>query len=341
MRLLSSLYITDHRAKVGVRKQSLVVSGSEGMERVPMRGLDGVVLLGAGQMSSQAMWACAEQGIRVSSLSRAGKVRFVIGGGTKGNVHLRIAQFRAAEDINRTHEIARWIVASKLQNCRHLISRWLWDAGERDRQVLELGRDALTRGIEALPLASDGDHIRGIEGDATRRYFKAMRTHLSSVGSVLAFNSRSRRPPRDPVNALLSFVYALVLTEVTGALETTGLDPQVGYLHGVRPGRPSLSLDILEEFRPSVADRFVVRTVARKELKAEHFVRTNGGACYLSEEGRRLLLSSYEEFKGQEVTHPLLDQVVPRWALPMVQATLMARFLRGDIPAYAPFVAET
>ncbi|MGH2747355.1 MAG: CRISPR-associated endonuclease Cas1 [Actinomycetota bacterium] len=340
MRLLSTLYVTDHRARVGVRKKSLIVTGSDGWERVPMKELDGVVLLGAGQISSQALSGCVEQGIRVVSLNRGGKVRFVVGGATKGNVYLRIAQYRAAEDAGRTCEISRSVVAGKLQNCRGLLTRWAWDAEGTDRKALEQDKSAVQRGIEALGSARDGDHIRGIEGDSTRRYFKGIRTHLSAVGSPFDFSTRSRRPPRDPVNAMLSFMYALVLTEVTGALETLGLDPQVGYLHGVRPGRPSLALDIVEELRPAIADRFVVRLIALGQSKPQHFVYTHGGGCYLNEEGRRVLLSSYEEFKGEEVHHSLLSRSVPRWALPTIQATLMARHLRGDVPSYAPYVSE-
>lgn len=341
MRLLSTLYVTDHRARIGVRKRSLIVSGSDGMERIPMKELDGVVMLGAGQISSQAMSSCVEQGIRVAALGRSGKTRFLVGGPTKGNVHLRLAQYRCAEDVARARDISRWIVAGKLQNCRRLVARWVSDARGPDREVLERDKKAIEHGIQAVATARDGDQIRGIEGDSARRYFKGMRTHLTSVGSPFEFSTRSRRPPRDPVNALLSFVYALTLTEITGALEAVGLDPQVGYLHGVRPGRPSLSLDILEEFRPSWADRFVVRTVARNQLDTTHFVHTEGGACYLNEQGRRLLLTMYEEFKGEDVRHLLLDRMVPRWALPTIQATLMARHLRGDLPSYAPQIAET
>lgn len=135
-------------------------------------------------------------------------------------------------------------------------------------------------------------------------------------------------------------MYALVLSEIAGAIETIGLDPQVGYLHGVRPGRPSLALDLLEELRPSVSDRLVVRVIARGQLKPQHFTYTHGGGCYLNEEGRKVLLNSHEEFKGEEVHHPLLNRPVPRWAIPTIQATLMARHLRGDVPSYAPYVGE-
>jgi CRISP-associated protein Cas1 len=156
----------------------------------------------------------------------------------------------------------------------------------------------------------------------------------------MVFGSRTRRPPRDPVNAALGFAYGVLLTEVAGAVEALGLDPQVGFLHGVRPGRPSLALDLLEELRPSVADRFVAGLLTRRMLVESDFVRTAGGACYLTDDGRRKFLAAYEEFKSSEVVHPLLDRRIPRSAVPVVQATLLARHLRGDLPAYPPYVAE-
>ncbi len=296
------------------------------------------MILGGAQISTQAMAACAEHGVRVASLRRSGKVRFVLGGPTSGNVHLRLAQYRNALDLEQTENIARCIVAGKLQNCRRLLIRWSWDAQDVDRSVLEADRRGVEQGINSLAMARDGDHIRGIEGDGSRRYFKGMRTHLWGRSQLSGFTARTRRPPRDPTNALLSFVYGLLLTEVIGALETVGLDPQVGYLHGVRPGRPSLGLDLLEEFRPSIADRFVVRAISRGQKRTEHFVSRPGGACYLNEQGRRVVLSNYETFKGEEVEHPLLGRDVPRWTLPSIQATLMARHLRDDMEAYPSYV---
>jgi CRISPR-associated protein Cas1 len=342
MRLLSTLYVVDHRARIGIRKQSLVVSGKEGLiQRVPLKAVDAVMILGGAQISTQAMTACVEHKVRVASLRRNGRVRFVLGGPTSGNVYLRLAQYRSAQELERTESIARCIVAGKLQNCRRLLIRWSWDARETDRSMLETDRTAVEQGISSLALARDGDHIRGIEGDGARRYFKGMRTHLSGRSQLSGFTARTRRPPRDPTNALLSFVYGLLLTEVVGALETIGLDPQIGYLHGVRPGRPSLGLDLMEEFRPSMADRFVVRAISRRQVKPEHFINTPGGACYLNEDGRKAVLNAYEAFRGEEVEHPLLRRDVPRWTLPSIQATLMARHLRDEMEVYPPYVSQS
>jgi CRISPR-associated protein Cas1 len=285
------------------------------------------------------MAACVASRVRLASLRASGKVRFAVGGGQSGNVQLRLAQYRAAEDPGRSLDLARWLVAGKLQNARRMLQRWSWDARPRERRRLERLQDAIAKRIARLPLATSGDSVRGFEGEGSRLYFQGLRTHLTSTRCGLAFEARSRRPPRDPVNAALSFAYGLLLSEVTGALEAVGLDPQVGFLHGVRSGRPSLGLDLLEELRPVFADRFVVALLTRRMLTADDFTETPGGACYLSDVARRKFLDAYEEFKSEPVLHPLLEREVPRGGVPVVQAILLARHLRGDLPAYPPFVS--
>lgn len=338
MRVLSTLFVRDHRAKVGLQKQALIVSSGSTKTRVPLESLDGVVLLGSAQVTTDAMAACVDRGIRLSSLRRSGKLRFVVGGPVSGNVHLRVAQTKAATDPMHVAAMARWLVAGKLQNCRRLLARWSWDAEPGDRSHLRRQEEAIAARLDGLPGVVDGDRIRGIEGDATRRYFKGLAAHLASTGAGLFFTGRNRQPPRDPVNALLSFLYALVLTELVGALESVGLDPQIGFLHCIRSGRPALALDLLEEFRPASADRLAVRLISRRQVRNTHFVTTPGGACYLTDDGRSEVLRAYEAFKDEEVPHLLLGRDVPRWSLPTLQATLVARHLRGDIPAYPPYV---
>ncbi len=340
MRLLTSLYVTNHRARLSAQHGSLlVVNGDGSRSRVPLEALEAVVLVGHAQMTSEAIAACAARRIRVASLQGNGRVRYVLGGGLSGNVRLRLAQYRAAHDPDRCLSIARWIVAGKLQNARRMLRRWAWDAPPRQRGRIERLEMLIAERLSRLPEVGDGDTARGFEGEGSRLYFEGLREHLMSSNCELAFEARSRRPPRDPVNAALSFVYGLLLTEITGAAEAVGLDPQVGYLHGIRPGRPSLALDLMEEFRPAYADSFVVGLITRRALTAEDFVTTPGGACYLSERGRKRLIETYEAYKMEEVTHTLLGRQIPRGTVPLVQAILMARHLRGDLPAYPPFVA--
>lgn len=340
MRVLNTLYVTEHRARVGLQKGNLVVALGGERKRVPIETIEAVTMLGGGQISAQALSRCVERAIRVAALRRNGRLQWAVGGPTKGNVLLRVAQVSASCDPGTLVPIARAIVAGKLENCRRLAARWAEEAQGPERAMIIDECQAMGDRLAALATVSDGDSIRGIEGDGTRRYFKCLRAHLAGSGCQLRFDGRNRRPPRDEMNALLSFLYGLVLTEMVGAADAVGLDPQVGFLHRLRPGRPSLGLDLLEEFRPSLADRLAVRMATRRMIRPEHFTRTPGGACYLSDDGREAVLREYERFKGETVVHRLLDRDVPRWSLPTLQATLLARHLRRDLPAYPPYVAQ-
>lgn len=339
MQLLRTLYISDHSAKVRIRKGNVVVAGCEQTIRVPIETLEAIVLTGRGEVSNDALGEFTRRGIRVSAISKAGRLRFTVGGPAGGNVLLRMQQYRVATDASQQLGVARVLVAGKLQNCRRMMNRWAWDATSGSTRI---GMAAEIREIEErlmnLSTATDGDTVRGIEGDGTRRYFRVMGDHLGRDRTATDFPRRSRRPPRDPVNALLGFVYGLLLTEVIGALEAVGLDPQLGFLHMPRPGRPSLALDMIEELRPSVADRFVVASLKRGQLDLPDFERRAGNAVYLNETGRNKVLRLWDEYRSVEIMHPLLDRTIQRSVLPSVQATLMARFLRGDLTSYTPFV---
>ena len=339
MRLTSTLYVGDHRARIRLRKGNVLVEQPSGALRVPIETLEGIVLTGRAEISNTAIGELVRRGVRIAAISRSGRLRFSIGGPASGNVHLRIAQLRAADDPEQTAAVSRWLVAAKLQNCRRAMQRWMWDAPDRWRSIYRHEIDAVTDRIAGLVAVDDGDKIRGIEGDGTRRYFKCLGLHLGAGSGQLSFDRRSRRPPRDPVNALLSFTYGLVLAELIGGLDAVGLDPQIGFLHRPRSGRPALALDLLEELRPSVADHFAVTALGRRQVRAEHF-DVVGEGHYLSDAGREIVLQLYERFRNEEIPHPVLGRSIGRWALPTVQATLMARFLRGDLPAYAPFIMQ-
>ena len=339
MRVTGTLYVTDHRARIRVRKRNIVVEQPSGWLRVPIETVEGVVLAARAEITNAAIGELVRRGVRIAALSRSGRLRFSIGGPTSGNVHLRLAQYRLADDPRIAAEVARWLVAGKLQNCRHAMRRWSWDADADLRAVFDREIGMIEERIAALGSASSGDKIRGIEGDGTRRYFKCLTMHFGFGDELLRFPRRTRRPPRDPVNSLLSFTYGLVLAELVGALDGVGLDPQIGFLHRPRSGRPSLALDLLEELRPSVADRFVISVLKRRQIRAEHF-ETVGDAYYLNDEGRQAVLAAYEQFRSDVVEHRILQREVGRWALPSVQATLMARFIRGDLPLYPPFVGR-
>ena len=335
MRYLNTLYITRYRAKINYRRGSLIVVDPEGKRRIPLEELESVVLF-AGQITTDAIAECVRRHIRVVALTRGGRIRFIVGGPTTGNVHLRISQYSTSTSVNRKLALCRVLVAAKLRSTTHVLSRW-----SRDHPDLAIATDLsqrarqITQCIERLSVAPTPDHVRGIEGDAARLHFGGISRILAR--GLLRFSTRTRRPPRDPVNAALSFCYSLVVTEGSGACDAVGLDPQIGFLHVPRSGRPSLALDLAEELRP-IVDRFVVGIVRRRQLSISDFTTTPGGAVYLNDKGRRRLLRYWEEHKNVEYHHPILRREVGRWALPTVQATLMARYLRGDLTDYPPFL---
>ena len=337
MRYLSTVYVRDHTARIGHRRGSLMVKQESETTRIPLSSIDSVVLLGSGQISTDALAACVKREIRVASLRRSGAMRFVVGGPLSGNVHLRIAQHEAVLSEEHSLAIARSLVAAKLQSSRAMLMRWSRDAeNPSHQQGLNRRADMVAERISRVPGAGSADLLRGLEGDAARIYFGGLGQHLADFG--LRFSARTRRPPRDPVNSLMSFCYGLLTTELVGALNAVGLDHQLGFLHRPRAGRPSLALDLAEEMRP-LTDRFAVALLTRRQLGARHFVRTPGGAVYLEDDGRDIVLKSWEAHKEKSIPHRILRRPVDRWALPTVQATLMARHLRGDLRHYPPFVS--
>jgi CRISPR-associated protein Cas1 len=272
------------------------------------------VLTGRAEISNDAIGELVRRGIRIAALSRTGRLRFAVGGPVSGNVHLRIAQLTHAATDENALPIARIIVAGKLQNCRRAMQRWSWDATSSPRWVINNEISSITDRLAALGSASTGDEVRGIEGDGTRRYFKCLALHLRFGDSLFSFERRSRRPPRDPVNALLSFTYGLLLVELVGALDAVGLDPQIGFLHRPRSGRPGLALDLLEELRPAFADRFAMGLLNLRRIRETHF-QVVGEAHYLSDAGRAEVLAAYEAFRQEEVAVSSDRSNSGRWTL--------------------------
>ncbi len=336
MRYLNTVYVRNHRARVRHRRGSLLVSSPEGSQRVPLEAVDALVMLGGGQITTQALEACVKRGVRVSALRQSGAIRFVVGHQTGGNVHLRTALYRAVTDPGHSLQLARSIIAAKLQNSRKVLGRWARDEKDPEgTRNLASRAEAILARVPRVAEAATPDHLRGVEGDAARTYFGGVRVALAYCD--LEFSGRNKRPPRDPVNALLGFCYGLLVGEYIGAIETVGLDYQLGFFHRPRSGRPSLALDLAEELRP-MTDRFVVTLIRRRQLGLDDFMETPGGAVYLTDDGRDRLIRAWEQHKETEFAHPVLGRPVGRWAIPTVQATLLARHLRGDIAAYPPFV---
>jgi CRISPR-associated protein Cas1 len=288
-------------------------------------------------VSPGAMGACAENGIAVTFLSESGRLMARVDAPVSGNVLLRREQFRMADRPEDVVRIARCVVAGKLQNARANLQRSARDhASEEDRSLLARAAEELAAGIRRLEFVTGIDQIRGIEGAAARAYFGVFNCMVRQDREAFAPKGRNRRPPLDRMNALLSYGYALLLADCQAALTSAGLDPYVGYLHADRPGKPSLALDLMEEFRPLLADRLVVTLVNRRQVARDDFSIREGGAVEMHEKTRRDVVSAWQERKQECVTHPLLRQSVRVGMLAHIQARLLARVIRGEFVNYVP-----
>lgn len=336
--LLNTLYVMTQGAYLHLEGETLVVE-IERQKRlqVPLHHLGSVVIFGDIMVSPATLHRCADDGRGVMLLDRRGQFKARLEGPLSGNVLLRQAQHRATAE--QTLDLARGFIAGKLRNARQIVLRGARDSSnETDRETLRHSSRLLAGHIRRLPHLETLDEIRGVEGDGARVYFAAVR-HLVRPDARQAFSSerRSRRPPLDRFNALISFIYTLLLHDCRTAVESVGLDAQVGFLHALRPGRPALALDLMEEFRP-LADRLALTLINRAQLNEKDFEPRPGSAVYLAESGRKTVLSAYQQRKQEELNHPLLQQAVPFGLLPHIQARLLARMLRGDINNYLPFL---
>lgn len=338
MQLLNTLYVTQPDSHLRLDNDTLrLLVGGETRLRVPLHHLGAVACLGPVSVSAPLMHRLADDGIALVLLDAAGRFKARLEGATSGNVLLRQAQHMTSGDPPFALGLARRIVAGKLRNQRQVLLRGAREArDEADRRLLTRASQNLAASQRALPAADSLDAVRGIEGEAARGYFAALgRLVRSDLRERFPMDGRSRRPPRDRMNALLSFLYSMWMNDCRSACEAAGLDPQVGYLHALRPGRAALALDLMEEFRP-FADRLALTLVNRLQLGADDFVMREGGAVLLEGDARKVVVVAFQERKQEELTHPLLAQSIPLGVVPLVQARLLARFVRGDAPTYEP-----
>lgn len=310
--------------------------------RVPLHNLDGIACFAWDCTASAAlMGACAEADVALSFHTPYGKFLAASQGFTSGNILLRRAQYRAADLPAATVDIARNMIAAKLANSRQVLRRAVRDHGERNTQdaaQLLCAADKLERRIRYANTTFNLDSLRGIEGDAATYYFAAFPALLTNTD--LEMKGRSKRPSTDPVNALLSFLYTLLTHDCRSALESCGLDAQCGFLHRDRPGRPSLALDLMEEFRAPFADRAALTLLNRQQIRAKDFETKENGAVLLKPDSRKIVLAHWQERKQADIMHPFLEEKVRLGLLPNLQARLLARHLRGDIDAYPAFLSK-
>ncbi|MDQ0189642.1 type I-C CRISPR-associated endonuclease Cas1 [Alicyclobacillus cycloheptanicus] len=316
----------------------LVTKDKETLHQVPLIHVESIVGIGRVTFTSPLLERCSQTGRTVVKMTGQGRFVYRLEGPKSGNVLLRMAQFQAAVDPVRATPVVQAIVAGKLYNSRQNLLRSARDSRRSESQnLLREAAEDIGRDLRRLDQICDISALRGVEGINAKRYFSVFRHQFSDMDDEFTrFEHRSRRPPRDPMNCLLSFLYALLTNDALSAAESVGLDPQVGFLHVLRPGRPSLALDLMEELRPMLADRIAITLVNRRQIGRHHFEWLPGGAVSLTEQGRKVLIAAYQVRKKDEVIHPLLQKKVPIAQLLPIQARLLARAIRRDHVKYVP-----
>jgi CRISPR-associated protein Cas1 len=338
---LNTLFITADGTRLNKQGECVVVTvHDEKKAEVPLRHLRSVVCLARAWLTPELLESCVEAGIHVAFFGTTGRFLARVEGLPGGNVLLRRQQYRAADDPVRTLALSRALVVGKVANARHFLLHARRDAAVERQALLSDAAHRLTGHLRALERADDLDQVRGLEGIAAREYFDAFPLLLKAEASGFTFGGRNRRPPRDPLNALLSFGYALLMQDCAAALAGVGLDPAVGFLHEDRPGRLSLALDLMEEFRTPVVDRLVFSMVNRGQLKPEDFRTEAAGAVLLRDEARKSFLVAYQAAKQGAVRHLFLEQDTHWGTAPHLQALLLARTLRGELDTYPPFAVH-
>lgn len=339
--LLNTLYVTSPDAYLRLEGETVCVMIEDQKRlQVPLHHLNAFILFGHTMLSPALLARCAEDGRSVVWLNRSGRFTARLEGPVSGNILLRQAQYRAADNNEITLKIAGAMIAGKLRNSRQLLLRGAREAGESDEKTnLTQTSKLLANQIRNIPGSADLDALRGIEGSAASEYLGALNWVMKpQVRSDFPFTVRSRRPPRDRFNALISFLYSLVMSDCRSALEAVGLDPQLGFLHAVRPGRPALALDLMEEFRSPLADRLALTLINRSQIQPRDFDERDGGAVLLNDDGRKTVIGAYQTRKQENIVHPVLQQSVPCGLLPHIQARLLARYLRKDVAHYIPYI---
>lgn len=342
MQLLNTLYVTLPDAWLRLDNDTLRIEVErETRLRVPLHHLTAVVCFGHVGLSAPLMHRLADEGIALVLLDSNGRFKARLEGAVSGNVLLRQAQFARGADAAFTLDMARSFVAGKIKNTRQVLQRGAREAkSEAEAAVLTRRADDLAASLRALPGAATLDAVRGVEGEAARQYFSGLPLLVrADLREHFTMDGRTRRPPRDRFNALLSFLYAMWMNDCRSALEAAGLDPQVGFLHTLRPGRAALALDLMEEFRPW-ADRLALTLINRGQVKADDFDLREGGGVALQPDARKAVVVAFQERKKDEIAHPLLAQSIPLGLIPLVQARLLARALRDDAAPYVPFVPK-
>lgn len=338
--LLNTLFVTSEDIYLSLEGENVLANrDKQVLARYPLHTLQTIVTFAYPGASPALMGACAEKGIGLAFCTPRGRFLARVCGENSGNVLLRREQYRVADDPERSCRIARNIIFGKLHNARWSIERTIRDHGMRvEKEALSRASKELQDLLPLVAEVTEPGTLRGLEGVGAAAYFGVFDELILNRKEDFFFHGRSRRPPLDRVNAMLSFAYSLLSHDCASALESVGLDAYVGFLHTDRPGRASLALDLMEELRPCMADRFVLTLINNRMLKPEDFQTQDSGAVLLTEDGRRGFLKAWQEKKRETLTHPFLGEKLAWGMIPYIQALLLARYLRGDLDAYPPFL---
>ena len=336
-KLLNTLYVTTPDSYLSKDGLNVVVSvNQKEIFRIPIVNIEGIVTFGYIGASPGLMKLCADYNVSLSFLSPHGKFIGRFHGPIKGNVFLRTRQWECAKDEQFKMSISKLFVAGKIQNYRNILSRYIRDNG--DNKVVEAVVHHLKYCKQQALVASDMDCLRGIEGEAASRYFDVFPHLILHQKNDFVFTGRNRRPPKDAVNAMLSFVYTLIASDMSAALETVGLDPYIGFLHTLRPGRASLALDMMEELRAYLGDRLVLSLINRKQLSIKDFICQGEDSVCMTDNAKKIILTAWQNRKKETIIHPYLEEKIPIGLLPYAQAMLFARFVRGELDDYPIFL---
>ena len=339
-KLLNTLFVTSEDAYLALETENVAVYiGEEKKAQYPLLVLESIISFSYKGASPALMGACARNGIQLVFLTPRGRFLARVCGREQGNVLLRKEQYRLSDNLEKSCHIARNFIFGKVYNQRWVLERTLRDHRMRvDSAALESASQALAGLLPVIETETDLDALRGLEGEASVRYFRVFDEMVLNQKADFLFDGRNRRPPTDNMNALLSFAYVLLSNDCASALESVGLDSYVGFMHRDRPGRTSLALDLMEELRAPMADRLCITLVNNRVLQDKHFERQESGAVFLGEDGRKLFLSAWQNKKKEEITHPYLKEKMAWGLVPYVQSLLLARCLRGDLDGYPPFL---
>lgn len=339
-KLLNTLYVTSENAYLSLDGENIVVFDKEcEIGRVPLHNLEGIVSFGYRGTSPALMGACADRNISLCYLTPQGKFLARVVGKVKGNVILREQQYESRMNEEKSLEIAQNCILGKVYNARWVLERATRDHGMQiDTEKVKMVSAQLKNSLNYIQNCQSKEELRGFEGEAAKLYFSVFDEMILQQKNDFKFQGRNKRPPVDNVNALLSFVYTLLTNTIASALETVGLDPYVGYLHTEKPGRASLALDLIEELRPVLADRFVLSLINKRIVSKKDFKKKENGAVIMDDAARKNVLTEWQNKKKETLTHPYLKEKVEWGMVPYVQAMLLARYLRGDLDGYPPFL---